>query len=771
VVLRSALAGRTIFLTGATGFLGTAIVESVMRLAPDTRIAVLIRPGRTTSASARLQRELLENPCFDPLRAQVGVEAFRRMAAERVLLVEGDVGRDGLGLSEDGVAVLAASDVVVHAAATVSFDATLDAAVEINLLGPGRVLEAYQRARQEAGRDPGHLVSISTAYVAGSRKGHAPEASLATQPHYPEVDWRVEVEAARDLRREAERRSREPERLAQFRRRATAELGAAGVALLAERTERLRRDWVHERMVELGRARAQSLGWPDAYAMTKALGERVLEERRGDTPLSIVRPSIIESSYRYPRPGWIRGFRMAEPIIISFARGLLRDFPGSAETVVDVIPVDFVVGAVLAAATNPPKGGIAYYHAASGTRNPLRYDTMVSLIREYFTQHPLYDDRGQAIAIPSWTYPARGEVERRLERTRFGVRLGLELLGRLPLRGASLDLQDGLIEADDALDRARSYVELYGAYAECEAAYGTERLLELASRVDEPELLVDPAAIDWERFILEVHLPSVVQHARARTSPRRGPRKRREDRLRDGLLRGRRLAVFDIENTLMAANVVDSYAYLATSAVGPWERVGLVASLLAEAPKLLRLDARDRSDFLRYFYRRYRDADPRTLAELAPDLMSGYLLRKAFPAGIARVRAHRAAGHVTVAVTGALSFAMEPMRPLFDELVCLEMPERDGRLTGTVPGALPIGEARADLVRELAHRYGIPLADTIAYADSTSDLPMLEAAGTAVAVNPDAKLRALARRRGWLIEEWRRAEGFAPLLLPIGGRR
>ena len=73
-------------------------------------------------------------------------------------------------------------------------------------------------------------------------------------------------------------------------------------------------------MVSAGRARAASLGWPDAYAYTKAMGERALVETQGDMPVSIVRPSIIESALADPRPGWIRGFRMAEPVIISYAR-------------------------------------------------------------------------------------------------------------------------------------------------------------------------------------------------------------------------------------------------------------------------------------------------------------------------------------------------------------------------------------------------------------------------------------------------------------------
>ncbi len=67
-------------------------------------------------------------------------------------------------------------------------------------------------------------------------------------------------------------------------------------------------------------------------------------------PVTIVRPSIIESALQEPRPGWIRGFRMAEPVIISYARGLLKEFPGVPEGTVDVIPVDLVVAAILDAA-------------------------------------------------------------------------------------------------------------------------------------------------------------------------------------------------------------------------------------------------------------------------------------------------------------------------------------------------------------------------------------------------------------------------------------
>lgn len=771
-MLDSALSGKTLFVTGATGFLGTALVETVLRALPETNLVLLIRPGRNISAEARADKDLFRNNCFDRLRTTLGADGFRDVVATRVRIAAGDVGTDGLGLDAEGQRLLSEADVVIHSAATVSFDAMFDQAVEINLLGPTRVMHAYQKAR--SGReDPGHFVSVSTAYVAGSRKGDAPELSLNDQPHYPEIPWRHEVDAARAQRISTEASSREPDTLAELREAAIAELGAAGVALLSEKIERLRADWVKDEMVAKGRARAQSLGWPDAYAMTKALGERLLEAERANVPLSIVRPSIIESALRDPYPGWIRGFRMAEPIIISFARGLLKDFPGVPEGVVDVIPVDLVVGAILAAAAHPPTA-TRFYHAASGSQNPLKYRQLVSLIRRYFGANPLYDDIGQAIAIPEWTYPARGQVESTLRRSKRIVDTSTKIISKLPLRTNFTEYQDRLAETQQGLERAGSYVELYGAYAECEAIYLADNLMELAATLDDTDratIAIDPHLIDWESFVLETHLPSVVEHARARTRPKSSAPKRvsREDRLRSSLLTGHRLAAFDLENTILAANVVDSFAWLATASVEGGHKLAIAASLLAEGPKLLALDGRDRSDFLRYFYRRYRGAELAELERRAPEFLTGYLLRKSFPLGLARVRAHRRAGHYTVCITGALSFAVAPMAPLFDEMLALNMAtDADGYLTGDVPGALPIGEARGDLLRKVATNHGYKIEETVAYADSASDLPMLEAAGTAVAVNPDSKLRQLARRRGWLIEEWSRAQGFGNIFLPIG---
>ena len=346
------LRGKRFFITGATGFLGTALVERIVRCVPEAEVTVLVRPGRRSDAAARLAREVIKNDCFDRLRTELG-DGFDAEVARRVRAVPGDVSRDGLGLNEEGRSALAAADIVIHSAATVSFDAPLTQAVEINLLGPSRVAAAIAETGSAA-----HLVAVSTAYVASTHQGEAKEELLSENRFTLDVPWEAEVSSARRLRDDLEAESRKPEKLRSFTKQARAEIGAAGDHLIASKAEKLREEWVSGELVTAGTARALSLGWPDAYPFTKALGERALVEQwEGRVPITVVRPSIIESALAEPRAGWIRGFRMAEPIIVSYARGLLREFPGVPEGIVDVIPVDLVVAAILAVAARGQSPG------------------------------------------------------------------------------------------------------------------------------------------------------------------------------------------------------------------------------------------------------------------------------------------------------------------------------------------------------------------------------------------------------------------------------
>ena len=129
-----------------------------------------------------------------------------------------------------------------------------------------------------------------------------------------------------------ERASRRPEALRALLAEARAEHGKAGPQATARAAEEARRRRVTERLVDYGRLRAHSVGWPDVYTFTKALGERVAEQYARDEGLrvSVVRPAIVQSALRHPFPGWFDSFKMVDPIILSYGRGTLPDVPGPA---------------------------------------------------------------------------------------------------------------------------------------------------------------------------------------------------------------------------------------------------------------------------------------------------------------------------------------------------------------------------------------------------------------------------------------------------------
>ncbi len=771
-MIAEGLAGKRIVITGSTGFVGTALVERLLRSVPGCELVLLVRDGKRTPAARRVQRELLRNDAFDRLREQHDgpdpAETFAEMTERRITTIAGDVSADGLGLNDADRAVFATADVIIHSAATVSFDSPLDRAVEINLLGPVRIAELCH----DLGVRP-HLVAVSTCYVAGNRRGKAPEELVSDGPFDIGLSWRTEVAASRRLAGDTDALSRLPERLAEFRKAARNELGAAGAPALAAKTEQLRERWVKDQLVDAGRARAASVGWPDAYAFTKALGEQALTDVKADLPVSIVRPSIIESAWAEPTPGWIRGFRMAEPVILSYAKGLLSQFPGVPEGTVDVIPVDIVVNAIIAVASVGPDVAAPITQVASGAVNPLKYRSLVKYVSGWFAEHPLYDTNGQPIVPPEWQFPGRGKVEGELRRANRLLGWSERTLQTLPLRGRRAELAATIEERRAEVEAATQYVELYGLYTECEAIYQVDRLLELNDSLDPDDreaFCLDPRIVDWEHYATRIHLPAIVQHARVKTTPGASRSTDRMTRLRKQVLDPRRhVAAFDLENTLIASNVVESYSWLATRRLDRNERLRYVVQTLSEAPGLLRMDRRDRTDFLRHFYRRYAHAPVEQIEHDARAMLHELILAKSFPAGLRRVRLHREAGHRTILITGALDFNVEGLRPLFDEIIAAEMSTLDdGTLSGEMITVPPTGEARAQLLSDYCDAEGFELAECVAYADSSSDLPLFEAVGFPVAVNPETRLAAIARKRGWLVEHWSKAVGSHAPRLPIG---
>ncbi len=773
-MIADALKGKTILVTGSTGFLGKSLVEKCLRSIPEIkRINLAIRSSARRPAADRLEREVLSSPAFKRLRDELGEERFATLAAQKLAVIEIDLGRDGLGLGEASREQLRACDVVIHSAAAVEFDNPADLSAQTNLLGAARLVEVLRAS----GARP-HLVHISTAYVGGMLRGLVREEP----PLDPGLNWRHEAEVLSSLRGPVEEESRSPEILNKLRREARSRMGPAGTPAVARATERLRERWVKDRLVERGRVHANSMGFSDIYSFTKAMAEHAIVELHGDIPLSIVRPSIIESALAEPFAGWLEGFRMAEPLILAFGRNVVRDFSGLPDSLLDIIPADYVVNTVLAvAAIPPPDERPRIYHAASGSRNPLRLRRVADEARTYYTAHPLRDRYGQAIGTPSWTFPTRQEIATQARIALRLVEAAQWFVERLPLGPSMASVSDDLNTERERLDRGLNLIQLYGVYTEVDCIFDTRNVMALWEKVPPGERKTfpfDPALYDWTHYLQDVHFPTVVRMSRAETVARKGKQpsgstapKAESSSVRSAMERrgGRAdvLAVFDIDGTLVETNVVEYFLWMRLRAQPLEDWPAFMARMLRQAPRWLYLERRSRAEFQRSFYREYDGLDPEIMKRLGREALDAVTLRRIYPEGMRRIREHKRAGHRVLLLTGALDVVVEPLAELLDvEVDCAHLLTRDGRLTGDLQSPPPAGEARGALLEEYAAKNGLVLSESFAYADSLSDLPMLELVGTPVAVNPDARLSQVAGQRGWRIERWRMAPGNWRLPMP-----
>src|SRR5918997_3689632 len=460
LVLGETYRAKAVLLTGGTGFLGMALVEKMLRSLPSLkRMYLLVRPKRGEGARERFKKDVLSSPAFSRLREELG-SSFEERVAEKVRVLEGDVHTNSLGLNAEDLAELSREvDVVVHSAASVVFDAPLDAAVDSNVRGTLGLLALAKRWEKKP-----LFVHVSTAYVAGTKEGLIPEE-------------------------EAE---------------------------VAERLDQLRRAWVRDGLVERGNEQARALGWQDVYTFTKSLAERRVLEERGDLAVVILRPAIIESSVTEPHPGWIQGSRMADPIIMAFARGILREFPGDPKSAIDLVPVDHVVNAVISAVARglsrrPESAEV--YQVASGERNPLRLREFYEHVREYFLRNPLRDSGGRPVPLPEWSFPGRRRVEGRLRAELFGLKLASRLATILPEGHMTTDLRGRVARAEKRARMSFYYSRIYGTYTNMKSTFSSARthdLYESLPEDDRSEFPFDIAGVDWRAWLQETHLPAIT---------------------------------------------------------------------------------------------------------------------------------------------------------------------------------------------------------------------------------------------------------------------
>ncbi len=209
---------------------------------------------------------------------------------------------------------------------------------------------------------------------------------------------------------------------------------------------------------------------------------------------------------------------------------------------------------------------------------------------------------------------------------------------------------------------------------------------------------------------------------------------------------GRVAAIFDVDRTLVNTHTERLFFrhLLACGCLSRWEALQYLTRLALHPGR-------------RYHDKSYL-AGLRVdgVLPLAAECFRQRILPRVSPSGLARLAEHRALGHVVVLLTGSLVFLLRPLQELAgaEWLIATELEQTNGCFTGEIKGLHPRGANKAFLVARLARQQDLDLSRSFAYGDHIADIPLLEAVGHPVVVNPSRRLWRLARQRRWPIRHF-----------------
>ncbi|KAK4482603.1 hypothetical protein RD792_009767 [Penstemon davidsonii] len=475
--------GKNIFITGGTGLVGKAFIEKVLRSTSVGKIYILIKADDKGTARDRLDKEIINSELFKCLREKHG-NSLEEFVKEKLIPVVGNICEPNMGMdSKDALEIKKEVDVIIQSAASTTLNERYDILLDMNVNAPQRLMRFAKTCK--------HLklfVHISTAYVNGRKEGLILEKPLmmgengrkdnsdddnSSSNSFPRLDLADEI----SLAMKACRASSPDYDVAKYLKR-------------------------------LGQERADLYGWYNAYHSTKAMAEMVLNEMRENTPLLIIRPTVIESSYKEPCPGWIQGNRMFDPVIISYGKGQLPAFLANPQEHMDIIPVDIVVNSTIAAiakhGSSTLKPQLNVYHVASGVTNPLRFSEFFEIIHEYFNS--------TTTTTTSISSKNIRKIKCFNDFNEFSKYTRDEIS----------QVHNGAVMINGALKRYKAKVmyaeqlckmyEFIGFFQGRFHTGNTQKLLREMSEDEKLDFEIDVTNIDWSKYFLEAHIPGLEKY-------------------------------------------------------------------------------------------------------------------------------------------------------------------------------------------------------------------------------------------------------------------
>jgi thioester reductase-like protein len=511
--VHASLAGKNILLIGGTGFIGKVWLANLLSDVPEIgKIFVLVRRNRSTTSLERFQKMVETSPVYGPLAQRHGAHLADFLRA-RVEIVEGDVTKPDLGLTREMRAELAGSvDLIVNSSGLTDFNPDLRDALSSNVNAVAHVLDFLRECRR------GALLHLSTCYVAGQRDGRIHETAA---PNYnpaglPGFDAEKEWHSLENFIRETEARSESAEVAEELRKQALGKEHAAkdlhGVALENQvRKNRLR--WIRQTLTDAGTHRANELGWPNTYTLTKSLAESLIVnfmQKSPQIPVAIVRPAIVESSIRQPFLGWNEGINTSASL--SYLLGTyFRQLPTNERKCLDIVPVDLVCRAMTLISASLMAGcHETVYQIASSVTNPCNMGRSIELTGLGHRRHYRAQNRfGQRMklkfdAIPvskaryeTLSAPAQKAIVQAIQR-------GVEPFGlQMPT----------LARRERELDRVTKLIALFEPFIlhndHIFEAANIERLSASLPPEERAPFSYDVRALDWWDYWINVHIPAL----------------------------------------------------------------------------------------------------------------------------------------------------------------------------------------------------------------------------------------------------------------------
>jgi long-chain acyl-CoA synthetase len=359
------------------------------------------------------------------------------------------------------------------------------------------------------------LVHLSTCYAAGTRDGRVSEQARTdyTPAGVANFDPEREWQQLNRLVEETTQRAEGPEVTQELRQQAMIKEHAAkdlhGAALENQvRKNRVR--WLRNELTEAGKRRANELGWPNTYTLTKSLAESLLAKNGVGLPIAIVRPSIVESSTSQPFRGWNEGINTSASL--SYLLGtFFRQLPTNERKRLDVIPVDAVCrGMTLIAAAVMERRNDQVYQLATSVTNPCDMRRSIELTSLAHRKHYRAQEgmeywlrlRFDAIPVSKERYnrmsaPAQRAIIKSIQR----------VAAPLPLKKAPL------ARADRNLEKVEKLIGLFEPFILLNehdfVADNVEKLSYLLVPEERELFGYNTSTLDWWDYWINIHIPAL----------------------------------------------------------------------------------------------------------------------------------------------------------------------------------------------------------------------------------------------------------------------